>query len=409
MSYSQIKACRACDSDQLDDFLSFGAMPLVDRLPSIDTEDELRIPLTVTLCATCSLVQLREIVEPKVLFDADYPYFSSVSESWVAHCKNNAEELVERLNLGGDSLVMEIASNDGYFLRHFHTSNIPVLGLEPTEGTATAAEALGIPTRRLFFGQDTAAELANEGLAPNLILANNVLAHVPDIFGFLSGIKLLLASEGLAVIEAPSLLELIKHCEFDTIYHEHMSYLSVTAVSALLTRVGLALIDVRQLPTHGGSLRYYLAHSGVPSAAVIRMLEEEKQSGLLELKTYQRFATKVSELSTDIRDCLLELKHQGHRLAAYGAAAKGVILLNLLDLPLGTLEYVVDRNPHKQGMRMPGVPLPIVSVETLAIDAPDYLVVLPWNLKEEILAQLTDYADNGGRFVFPIPKCEIVP
>ena len=409
MSYTRITSCRACSSDQLHDFLNYGAMPLVDRLPSIDAGDELRIPLTVAFCRTCSLVQLREIVEPKVLFDADYPYFSSVSKTWVEHCNKSAQELIKRLDLGTDSLVLEIASNDGYFLRHFQASHIPVLGLEPTEGPAAAADALGIPTRRLFFGQDSASDLAAEGIAPKLILANNVLAHVPDILGFLSGIKHLLSSDGLAVIEAPSLLELIEKCEFDTIYHEHMSYLSVTAVSALLKRVGLTLIDIRKLSTHGGSLRYFVAHGGEPSAAVTGMLEDEKRYGLLDDLTYERFAQSVTALRTRIRDCILELKHQGHRVAAYGAAAKGAILLNLLDLPVGTLDYVVDRNPRKQGKCMPGVNLPIVAVEKLTVDAPDYLVVLPWNLKNEILAQLTDYSTSGGRFVFPIPTCEITP
>lgn len=410
--YTDTVGCRACNSPNRIEILSFGDMPLSNGLLSeAQTRGpEARFPLTLLFCPACSLVQIRETVDPAVLFSADYPYFSSVSDAWVQHCRANALELIETRHLGPESLVVEIASNDGYLLRNYVNAGVPVLGIDPAAGPAAAAREAGVPTREAFFGRDYAHALAQDGIHADVVHANNVLAHVADLPGFVDGVGRLLKEGGVAVIEVPYVRDMIDHCEFDTIYHEHMSYFSVTAVTRLLAQHGLILTDVRQLPTHGGSLRLYVQKSGEPSAKVKQLLDEERALGLDQSAYYRDFADRVAAVRRHLTELLASLRSSGKRIAGYSVSAKGTILLNSAGIDGRLIDYLVDRSRHKQGKYMPGVHLPVYDTAKLLEEPmPDYLLLLAWNFKDEIMRQQQEYISRGGRFIVPIPEPAIVP
>lgn len=408
--FQNIAHCRSCLGKGLSPVLSLGEMPLADGFLSESAleQPERRFPLSVVFCEDCSLMQLRETVAPEILFASDYPYYSSFSAAWVAHCRENALELIQSRGLGADSRVIEIASNDGYMLRNFHERGIPVLGIDPVPGPAAAAESLGIRTRREFFSLDLARELAATGESADVVLGNNVLAHVADLSGFVNGLRTILKPGGVAVIEAPYVRDLIEQCEFDTIYHEHLCYFSVTALCRLFNDRGLGLTEVRRLPTHGGSLRIYASPGAENSPQVVRMLDEEQQLGLSEYAYYSRFADSVQRVQSELTSTLETLVSQGHRVAAYGAAAKGTILLNSAEVDPSHLEFVVDRNVHKHGHFMPGLRTPICDPSRLLSDSPDYVLLLAWNHQDEIVRQQAEYRNRGGQFIVPIPQIAVL-
>jgi SAM-dependent methyltransferase len=409
--YTSVSACRGCGHDSLLEVLAFGEMPLSNGLLSESqlSREEPKVPLTVVFCPACSLVQIRETVAPEILFSAEYPYFSSVSDAWVAHCRDNAVELMETRKLGPSHRVIEIASNDGYLLRNYAARGIPVLGIDPAAGPAAVARRNGIPTREEFFGRDMAEALSAEGMRADVIHANNVLAHVADLTGVVDGIRILLTDNGVAVIEAPYVRDLIDHCEFDTIYHEHLCYFSVTAISRLMARQGLVLTDVRRLTTHGGSLRLYVQRAGAPSPAVERLLNEEQKLGVDRADFYRDFAVRVRSIQTTLKALLESLKRGGQRIAGYAVSAKGAILLNSSGIDGRLIDYVVDRSPYKQGKAMPGVHLRVYDpARLLEAPVPDYLLLLAWNFKDEIMEQQEEYRKRGGKFIVPIPVPAIV-
>jgi len=401
--WEDTRGCRGCGSTSRVEFLSFGDMPLVDALVAPEQQTERRFPLTVMFCQNCSLVQIRESVDPRVLFCEDYPYYSSFSDAWMAHCRSSAQELIERRSLDASSLVLEVACNDGYMLRHFQECGVGVLGVDPA-GPVEVARQLEIPVVQDFFTHELARQLQAAGQSADVIIANNVLAHVPDLPGFVAGIGEVLKADGVAVIECPYIRDLIEQCQFDTIYHEHHCYFSVTALQKLFSQAGLVLSDVRRLPTHGGSLRLYVEHQAKPSENVIGLLAEERRLGLDRAEYYADFATRVRKVQSTLRILLHDLRENGRRVAAYAAAAKGATLLNSCQIGRELVEYVVDRNPHKQGKLMPGVRVPIRDPACLLEDRPDFCLILAWNLADEIAHQQRAYAEAGGRFVVPIPE-----
>ena len=405
-------SCRLCGRSDPQVVLSLGETPLANALLSdADLEQpEPRYPLDLGVCPECGLVQITETVSSDRLF-GDYVYFSSFSDTMVRHAKDLAESLTKERRLNGESLVVEAASNDGYLLRHYLNAGIPVRGIEPAANVARVArEQHGIPTTVEFFTRDLAARLAEEGIRADVFHAHNVLAHVPDLNGFVEGIRLILNEDGMALLEVPYVRDMLERCEFDTIYHEHLSYFSLSVLHRLFKSHGLAICHVDRLSIHGGSLRIRAVHAAQANvdASVPRMLDEEEQWGASRIDPYRLFAAQVDEIRRGLPVMLEGLKRRGHRIAAYGAAAKGSTLLNSLTLSPGLIEFVVDRSVYKQGRYMPGVHLPIFPTEKLMEARPDYVLLLTWNFAEEILAQQEAFRALGGRFVLPIPEPTIL-
>jgi SAM-dependent methyltransferase len=403
-------ACRSCGG-RLDVFLDLGKTPLANALPRPEDRGrpEARYPLEAALCAGCALVQLTETVPPETLF-GEYLYFSSFSTTMVEHARSLAARLVPERKLDGGSLVMEIASNDGYLLQWYAREGIPVLGIEPARNVAKVAVERGIPTECAFFGREVAKQLAGAGRRADVVHAHNVLAHVADLNGFVAGLKLLLKPSGVAIVEAPYLEDLLDGLEFDTIYHEHLFYFSVTALVPLLARHGLVLEHVEGIPIHGGSLRLFVAHAEARAQgkAVDAVLEDEGRWGVSDLAHYRSFARRVEVLRKDLLSLLDRLQNDGKHLAAYGASAKGSTLLNTFGIGPDRIAFVADRSTYKQGRLMPGVHVPIVPAERLLEAQPDYVLLLTWNFADEILEQQAEYRRRGGRFIIPVPEPRIV-
>jgi SAM-dependent methyltransferase len=402
--------CRSCKKPGLMPVLDLGQMPLADGLLTPDQlkQQEPAFPLEVSFCPNCSLVQILETVPPEVLFSADYPYYSSFSDHLLEHSRKNALNLVATRKLNKDSLVVELASNDGYLLKNFVEKGVPVLGIDPADGPAKAAIKIGVPTLCTFFGKDLATKLRNENRRADVIIGNNVLAHVADTNGFVEGVKILLKDNGVGVFEFPYIGDLIEHGEFDTIYHEHLCYFSATAIDHLFRRHGLYLNNVERLSIHGGSLRIYVEPKEAVGDAVSKLLAEEVALGIDRYPYYQKFGNRVKEIRKSLREMCAKIKAEGKTIAAYGAAAKGSTLVNYVGLGTDTIDFVVDRNVHKQGKFMPGVHIPILDPKSLMEKKPDYVLLLPWNFKDEILRQQEPYRKGGGRFIIPIPSPQIV-
>ncbi|MDY6989597.1 MAG: class I SAM-dependent methyltransferase [Thermodesulfobacteriota bacterium] len=402
--------CRSCGQPGLEVFLDLGKTPLADRLL---TEKQLKQPeshhpLEAAFCSNCSLVQILETVPPERLFCDEYPYYSSFSPSLLAHSRENASHLIKTRGLGTESYVVELASNDGYLLKNYLDAAIRCLGIDPAEGPAKAAEKIGVPTKCAFFTEQLARQFRDEGKRADVIHANNVLAHVQDTNGFVRGISILLKDNGVAVIEVPYVKDMVDHCEFDTIYHEHLCYFSVTALDNLFRRHGLFINDLKRLPIHGGSLRLYVGHVDSPSDAVQSLVKHEQKEGVDQLMYYADFSAKVNRVKDSLLDLLDSLKRQGKRIAAYGAAAKGATLINYVGVGKDLLDFVVDRNVHKQGKYMPGKHLPIFGTERLLEELPDYVLLLAWNFAKEIVEQQSDYCQRGGRFILPVPEPRVI-
>ncbi len=409
---SAVLECRSCGAPDLQLVLSLGSMPLANALITAEQLDqpESTYPLELAFCPQCSLVQITETVPPEELF-RDYLYFSSFSDTMLSHAQAIVERVLEWRPLDANSLAVEIASNDGYLLQYYKQAGIPVLGIEPAINIAQVArDERGIRTLTDFFGVETAARLVEQGERADVIHANNVLAHVPDLNGFVEGLRQLLKPGGVAIIEVPYVKDLIDRCEFDTIYHEHLCYFSLTALNQLFERHGLAISWVERLDIHGGSLRIFVGLDiGAPRPAVVtELLDEEARWGVNQLDFYQDFARRVEELKTSLRDFVFDLKGQKRRLAAYGAAAKGSTLLNYFGIGTSALDFVVDRSTHKQGRYMPGVRLPICSPAKLLEEMPSHVLLLTWNFADEILSQQEEYRRRGGKFIIPIPELRVV-
>lgn len=390
--------------------LDLGLMPPSDGLLTRDqlAQPEQKFPLEVGFCPNCSLVQILETVPPEFLFGERYLYFSSFSKALLDHSRENAIDLIERRNLGPSSLVVELASNDGYLLKNFLERDVPVLGVDPAPNQAEAARKIGVPTLNTFFTDKLAAELKAEGKRADVIVANNVLAHVADTHGFVEGIYTLLKDDGLAALEVPYLRDLVDHCEFDTIYHEHLCYFSVTALDKLFRRHRLFLSDVKRMPIHGGSLRLYVEKIESPSQCLAEIMAEERKLAVGSFAYYRDFSLRVQRIREDLRRLIQIINRGGKRVVAYGAAAKGTILLNYVGLDSSTIEYVVDRNTYKHGKFMPGVHVEILSPERLLEDLPDYVLLLAWNFADEILEQQVEYRKHGGKFIVPIPNVRVL-
>ena len=375
-------------------------------------EPETFFPLKVLVCEKCFLVQVDEYKKSSDIFNQDYAYFSSYSTSWLAHCKKYADMMTNRFGFNNQSLVVEIASNDGYLLQYFKEKNIPVLGVEPTANTAAVAISKGIPSVIDFFGVKLAKQLATEGKQADLLLGNNVLAHVPDINDFVGGMKLILKSKGVITMEFPHLYQLVVNNQFDTIYHEHFSYLSFTTVKKIFEKQELELFDVEEVSTHGGSLRIFAKHkedtSKVIEKSVESLLKKELGAGMLNLSYYTNFQAKVETIKNNLLEFLLHQKKSGKKVAAYGAAAKGNTLLNYCGIKKDMIKFVVDANPHKQNKYMPASHIPIVNEAKIKEEKPDYILILPWNIKDEIVKQLNYVKEWNCQFVVPVPKLEVL-
>jgi 2-polyprenyl-3-methyl-5-hydroxy-6-metoxy-1,4-benzoquinol methylase len=407
------KSCRFCNTHLKHTFVDLGMSPLSNAFISQEKLDraEKFYPLHAYVCNNCFLVQLESFESPEEIF-SDYVYFSSYSDSWLLHSKNYVELVTERFKLNQQSLVIEIASNDGYLLQYFKEKQISVLGIEPAENVALVAEEKGIPSLVKFFGVRTAKELVSEGKQADLLLGNNVLAHVPDINDFVAGMKIILKPDGILTMEFPHLLQLIEKNQFDTIYHEHFSYLSFLTVERVFAHHGLTLFDVEEIPTHGGSLRIYGKHQEEDKLAisdrVTKLKEKEIKTGLDKIETYLAFDRKTKAIKRQLLSFLIEAQEKGKTVVGYGAPAKGNTLLNYCGIRTDLLDYTVDRSPHKQGLFLPGTHIPIYDPDKIRETKPDYVLILPWNLKNEVIEQMADIQKWGGKFVVPIPEVTVI-
>jgi SAM-dependent methyltransferase len=404
--------CRLCGGRLEHTLVDLGMSPLCESIRTAAELDAMEpyFPLHALVCGRCFLVQLKEYVSPEHIF-GEYAYFSSYSTSWVAHAAAYCAMIKDRLGLGPDSLVVELASNDGYLLQHFLPLGVPVLGIEPAANVARVAIEKGIATEVEFFGTALADVLVAQGRRADLIVGNNVLAQVPDLNDFTAGMARLLAPDGVITLEFPHLERLMAENQFDTIYHEHFSYFSLVTIERLAARHGLRLVDVEELPTHGGSLRVYLAHVHAPhptTARVLHLLARERRAGLCDLATYGSFAEQVKRTKRKLLAFLIAAKEEGRTICGYGAPGKGNTLLNYCGIGTDFLEFTVDRNPYKHGRFTPGMHIPVHPVEAIDACRPDYVLILPWNLKDEIVQQMRHVADWGGRFVVPIPEVAVI-
>lgn len=406
------QGCRFCGNRLEVTFCDLGMSPLSNAFLASNQLNRMEpfYPLHAYVCESCRLVQLQAFETPDNIF-SDYVYFSSYSATWLEHARVYAERMIKELGLGPSSHVVEIASNDGYLLKNFMAAGIPVLGIEPAQNVAAVAESAGIPSLVSFFGEETASDLAKDGIRADLLVGNNVLAHVPDLNDFVAGMKILLAPGGIITMEFPHLLRLIEGNQFDTIYHEHFSYFSLMTVEKVFARHGIELHDVEELPTHGGSLRIFGRHAGREgpvSPALGGIKKREIDAGLDRTETYTSFGRKVAETKRRLLDLLLDAKDSGKAIAAYGAAAKGNTLLNYCGVRTDIVDYVADRSPHKQGLFLPGTHIPVSAPERIGLTRPDLLLILPWNIRSEVMQQMAHVRDWGGKFIVPIPVPEIV-
>ena len=406
-----MKLCRICNAKITKTFVNLGNMPLANAfLKKNIVHKEPRLPLHAYVCSQCFLVQLEKIEEPKNIF-SDYAYFSSYSKTWLKHSKDYVNKIIKRFKLDSKSLVIEIASNDGYLLQYFKKLRIPVLGIEPAVNVAKIAQRKKIPTITKFFGTKLASELKESGKIPRLLIANNVLAHVPEVNDFVAGIKIILDPKGIITIEFPHLLQLIEKNQFDTIYHEHFSYFSLITAKKLFTLHSLEIFDVEEIPTHGGSLRIYIKHKEnediKQKKSVNRLIKKEKSFGITKLSTYTNFSKKTKLSQKRIMDFLVNAKDAKKIVVGYGAPAKGNMLLNYCNANSELIRYTVDMNPHKQGLYLPGTHIPIRAPQKIFETKPDYVLILPWNLKNEIMKQMKDIRRWGGKFVVPVPEVRI--
>ncbi|MPZ64360.1 MAG: methyltransferase domain-containing protein [Pseudonocardiaceae bacterium] len=405
-------SCRLCGSSRLQTFLDLGATPPCERFLTAEQLDEAEptYPLHVRVCADCLLAQLPPMITPEDTF-TEYAYFSSFSDSWVAHAERFVDDAVRRLRLGSDSFVVEVASNDGYLLQHAVHRRIRCLGIEPSVNVSEAARERGVPTRTAFLTPDTGAAVRGEHGPADLVVANNVYAHIPDVVGFTRGLRELVADDGWVSVEVQHLLTLVRHNQFDTIYHEHFQYYTVGTAARALESGGLVLVDVELLPTHGGSIRLWARPAAVaqtPSLAVTSVLAEERAAGLDTLAGHAGFGPEVDRVRADLLRFLLDASADGKTVVGYGAPGKGNTLLNYCGIRTDLLRYTVDRNPYKHGRFTPGIRIPIHAPERIAADRPDYVLVLPWNLRAELTDALSYIGEWGGKLVFPIPSLEVV-
>lgn len=408
-----ISACRGCGSSHLEQFLDLGETPLADALVTVDVvqqpECEERFPLVVAFCPACALVQITEDVDPDKLFVDNYLYFSSFSDHLLRHSREHALGLVASRGLTGESLVVELASNDGYLLKNFVDAGIPVVGFDPAPDQAEAARGIGVPTIEQFFGLEAARRLRSEQQPADVIIANNVMAHIPDPNDFVAGMAHLLADDGLITVENPSVWDLVDRCAFDTVYHEHFFYHSCLSVKALVERHGLHLNHVEYFPDlHGGTNRWHIGHHDEPTPHILERFAAERAAGLDTFDFYSDFGLRVDRLRDELIALLRSLRAEGKTIAAYGAAAKGATMLNASGITTDLVSYVVDRNVHKVGRFMPGTHQPIVGPEVLVEDPPDVLLLLAWNFAVEIMDQQSEYAARGGRFLVPVPSPELI-
>jgi SAM-dependent methyltransferase len=405
--------CRLCGTGLHHVFVDLGQSPLANSYLSAQDlqRDEPRYPLRVYVCDNCFLVQLDAWETPENIF-SEYTYFSSFSDSWLRHAEDYVSGMIDQFSIGPSHQVIEVASNDGYLLQYFRQRRIPVLGIEPARNVAEAARAKGIPTRTAFFGEETARSLRSEGVVADLLIGNNVLAHVPDLNDFIEGIRIALADEGILTMEFPHLMQLMDGCQFDTIYHEHYSYFSFLTVEKAFRMHGLAVFDVEELPTHGGSLRIYAQHRDTGPHAeterVSELREREARENFGELPHYLSFGRRAELIKQRLRDFLGTARQSGKRVACYGAPAKGNTLLNYCGIGTELIDYTVDRSPHKQGRYLPGSHIPIYAPEKIMETRPDYILILPWNLKDEVITQMSAARAWGAQFVVPIPQPTVI-